>query len=298
MSSLLLAIIIAVSSLFVGDIAGMSRMEEVSAGSATYKVGNWRTNCKIGNKTFYFEASNHTVKKINCSWKEDCSTYNICVKAGKKKNVLVKDAEQSFATNGTYLYYVKYKNYRANIYRMTLKTKKSKKVLTAPKKTSYYLCLLDGIKGKYIYYTTMPDNGDLGYHIYAYNTKTKKNKQIAKDMNLHVWGNQIILSEVTTSYENINIYFAKLDGTKKRKITSAVSYFVYNNKLYWVQQRYNGSIEQCQYRLGCCDKNGKKKKTLSKWKKNISSIPYFDMTTKEKKKMPKRIRSKSWRYYL
>lgn len=283
MSSVLLAIIIAVSSLFVGDIVGMNRMREVSAGSGGYKrVCSWKS-CKINKTTYLAESSGKTVKKFIYNRVEEYGTYNIYSQKGTKKTLLVKDVEHACLTNGTYLYYVKYKNYRANVYRMALKTKKSKKVFTAPKKAAAYECGLSEMKGKYLYYITNYDNGALSYCTYMYNTKTQKNKKLGNNLNFDFWGNQLILQNGSTEVRNENIYFAKLDGTKKRKITSAAFYFIYNNKFYWVQQRYDEYIEQYQYRLGCCDKNGKGKKTLSIWKQDIS-IPYFDATKKEKQK--------------
>lgn len=295
-SSILLTVILVVSSLFVGDITGMNRTEKVSASSSSYKILCWSNNLTINKVTYYFEDSKNKVKKINYKRTEECPTYNICSKEGNKSTVLVKDAERTFATNGTYLYYVKYRNYRANVYRMTLKTKKSKKIFTAPKKTSYYLCRLDAVKGKYVYYTTIPGNGDYGYHNYVYNTKTKKNKQIEKDKELEVWGNQLVFGEVRTEYANGNIYFAKLDGTKKKKIASGIDYFAYNKKFYWWEQNEK---EPNQYRLGCCNKKGKAKKYLSPWTDNIDygtqgeKYPYLTSTKKIKKDFIKQFKVRS-----
>ena len=285
-SSILLAIVISVSSVFVGDIVGINTLGQVSAGSGTYKVGSGSRNCTINKVNYYFEQSSNKVKKKNYYGVDECPTYNICSKKGNTTTVLVKDAEQTFATNGTYLYYIKYRNYRACVYRMTLKTKKVKKLFKAPKKTSYYSCTLGGVKGKYIYYTSLPDNGDLGYRTYVYNTKTKKNKLIGSDIALNIWGSRLVLQKKSTDWGNCNIYFAKLDGTKKKKVTSGRGYFVYNKKFYWWEENATNEYER---RLGCCNKNGKAKKYLSPWMNDIDygaygeKMPYFTSTTKVKK---------------
>lgn len=278
---LLLAFVIAISSVVVGDVNGVSKMQNVQAASKEYKSTNWREECKVGKKIFYYETGKKKVKKKCVRWVEDCSTYNICMKTRKKKTVLVKNVERTLLTNGVYLYYVKYKKYRATIYRMNIKTKKSKKMFMAPKKTSYYYCDLDGIKGKYIYYTTIPDNGDTGYYNYIYNTKLQKNKKLDEELDVSLWGKQLVLSGKSTSFENVNIYFAKLDGTKKRKVVSAAQYFVYKNKFYWIQVEYGKDYAE-KYRLGCCDKKGKNKKVLSKWKKTLSQRVNYASTTKQK----------------
>ena len=62
--SILLVIIIAVSSVFVGDIAGINTISEVSASSSTYKIVNWEGSCEVNKATYYLEDSGNTVKKL------------------------------------------------------------------------------------------------------------------------------------------------------------------------------------------------------------------------------------------
>lgn len=290
-NSLLLAIVIAISSIFAINITENAKPVLASGTTQNYKKIDYYTSGKVKGVTYYFEESGNQVKKHNGLHDTETSTYNIYSQKNGKSKLLVKDVENNCITNGTYLYYVKYKNYKANVYRMTLKTKKSKKLFTAPKKDSYYECKVFQVKGNYLYFISAYDDGDFSYRTYVHNTKTKKNKKLGNRINVSIWGKQLIIQEGGTELTNMNIYFAKLNGTKKKKIVSGATYFVYKNKFYWLEEKFEGS--NYQYRLGCCNKNGKNKKYVSTWKSGLdqnTDIPNFSSTNEEKKKLIDRMK--------
>ena len=83
-------------------------------------------------------------------------------------------------------------------------------------------------------------------------------------------------------------YYNKLDIEGFSRMMKDPSYCY---KFYWLEEKFEGS--NYQYRLGCCNKNGKNKKYVSTWKSGLdqnTDIPNFSSTNEEKKKLIDRMK--------
>ena len=67
-------------------------------------------------------------------------------------------------------------------------------------------------------------------------------------------------------YESADVYSFDLDGTNKKTFLENVfTYFSYNNKIYWCEEKYMEDEERYGYIWRSCDFNGENKTDVTDW---------------------------------
>lgn len=193
---------------------------------------------------------------------EISSRYVIYQIINGKKKTIVKNVNDGLVTNGKYLYYVKigkakkYYGCRTVLYRMTLRTGKTRKIVKGENQK-----ILD-VKGRYVFWGK--DFEADGKKLYSMNIKTHKSRFLTSG----VGGFQIKYGRILTDTESGDVSngpmcLFKLDGSGKIKLGYWLCGTMRNRHIYLVKVRYKKT--QMYYKVVRMNLKGKNKKTIRAW---------------------------------
>lgn len=238
-----------------------------TAPSAIGKAGAYPWKVKIGKTTYLY-----TAKYSKQGRPKKGSSVIKAVKKGKTR-ILVKNAPvgAQFVTNGKYLYYFgQAKKGHSPLYRLTVKSKAKKKVLSVSAAHPY---VLTAVGGK-VYYS-------FGPQVMGYDQKSHKKFSFGKGLDAsfaRVAGKRVIVGGAATADVRIPLYSFNYNGKDRKRIakTSYWSWQVKGSKVrYAVEKQHKGAwksgsammkwYEGKIYRIYQCTNLGKHKKTVTGW---------------------------------
>lgn len=190
--------------------------------------------------------------------------YKILMKKNGKTQVLLKDVECDYVTNGKIIYYIKHTvalgdwKYKNTIYRYNIQTKKKERVISGIDYT------VRACNGRYLYYGR--DKGADGVELYVLDMKTGKKKHIMDVAgSVYIVGNRAIVSICTGDADNDPIYSFSLKGTDKKTIAMGSLLKTKGMKVYYCKTDMRGGLSK----IYSCNALGGNKKALTGWIKRI-----------------------------
>ena len=182
--------------------------------------------------------------------------------------LLSANVNESYISNGKYLFYAKkgkriydsewdWNRYNHTIYRINLKTKKKKKIVSG------YSYIPIGCSGNWLYAGT--DNLMDGVKLYAINIKNGKKRY----MDNFVDSVQCAKGRVLINYRSGDlspggaITIFKENGKKLKSIQDSFRGKIKGKTIYYARVKY--SSDKTLFRVYRCNLNGNKKKAVTKW---------------------------------
>lgn len=190
--------------------------------------------------------------------------YKILMKKNGRTQVLLKDVENGYLTNGKIIYYVKHTEklsdwkWENTIYRYNIRTKKKERVISGINYT------VRASNGRYLYYGQ--DNEADGVELHVLDMKTGKKRHIMDAVsNVHIAGNRVVISLLSGVPENLPIYSFTLKGTDKKTIAVGDLLKTKGTTVYY----YRINLKTNLRRMYSCNALGGNKKALTGWIKRI-----------------------------
>ncbi len=191
---------------------------------------------------------------------------------GVSKTLLTK-VNFAFVTNGIYLYYSKPvkkvaddnfgSSYNNTIYRYTIKSGKSKKLVSGVRYIPMQAI------GKYLYYGQ--ENYADGVDLYCINVNTKKKTHMVDVVGgVLIGSTRVVTSTNSGDVGNYPIYSFNFDGTARKKITDGILVNLKGKTVTFAKYKYDSKTHKDSFRLYTCTVTAKKKKAITKW---IDRIP-------------------------
>ena len=186
-------------------------------------------------------------------------------KYSKVHKITMKNYQPGVDKEGNTLYYTYKKKEKYYICQKDLTTNDETKIISSDN-----WLRLQCIEGIYMYYTTGNDK-KTGHEsdLYVYKMDTKQKKFM---LNQVCTVGEIAFGKVfcqqdlyLMDYEEADLYTFDLDGTNKKKVLeNIISYFTYDNQIYWCDAEFaeDGGV---YYILRSCDLNGKNKTDVTEW---------------------------------
>jgi hypothetical protein len=238
-----------------------------TAPSAVGRTGALPWKVKIGKTTY-----SYTAKYTKQGRLKKGSSVIKAVKKGKTR-ILVKNAPAGaqFVTNGKYLYYFgQAKKGHSPLYRLTVKNKAKKKVLSVSVAHPYVLTAA----GSKVYY-------GFDSHVMGYDLKSHKKFSFGKHLDgnfARVSGKRIIVGGSATANNWVPLYSFNYNGKDRKQIakTAYWSWQVKGSKVrYAVEKQHKGGWKSQSammkwyrgkiYRVYQCNNLGKHKKSVTGW---------------------------------
>ena len=234
----------------------------------SFCIGSFlQKDVKASSKYALCRGVDYTIKKRGISFTVKTvkgNKYHLIMKKKKKTTIITKKSGADFLTDGKTVYYVnedkKLPDYhhKNTIYKYNIATKKRTKIITG---TDYTVA---NCNGKYLY--CGKDEGPDGIVLYALNLKTKKKKYMTSVVgDVVVSSKYVATGMLSGDANNYPIYVFKADGSKRKKVADGQPLEIKKNKLYYSRI----SLKTWKYRIYKCSMNGKNKKPVTGWMKNL-----------------------------
>jgi hypothetical protein len=190
------------------------------------------------------------------------------------KEIIAKSVLHKLVTNKAVMYYTVCGKKKNTIYEYSIKTGKSKKILSKK-------CVgVFGRSGKYLYYGIYNDLYDYGngLDMYAYNLKSKKSTHMKDHMGTMMYsGGKVLLMADKTDTSNSKVYLFNSNGKNGKKLVSALDSYIIKKHVYCIVCRYKKYSMQSkvvQYSL-----KGNNKKTVVNWTSDSSKLEKYKAET-------------------
>lgn len=248
---------------------------QLAQGAMTVKGAGYRA---VAYPATSVTVSGATVYAVSYRNADGRTTYRITLSKNGSYKTVADDASGRILTNGRYLFFSKYRGrssykkggyaYSSNkftLYRRDLKSGKQKKLATV---TGDDLIPYD-CRGSYVYFGAQKSL--YGADLYSVKISTKKKRRMATGIK----GAKCVKDRVIAwSHHNVGInvpvYSFKKGGKGKKQIAKAMEVKVIGKKVYYICIGEGNPI----FRKYCCTLTGKKKKAVSGWTTDYSSIAF------------------------
>lgn len=263
-----LYVVVAVLSIAIATLLACAMPSPAQA--ASYKNGNASSPAQVGGYGYLAEWTGNQGSD---------NLYNIVAYSPTgqwNRKAIVRDVDEQFVVNDKYLFYAKHKGspnayglYKQTIYRMNLKTGKSKKIASG----------LDWVpfacSGKYLYCGGKFSSVNEGT-LYVYKASSgKKVKKLGKHLTEATYSNGRVLAiKARMQVGNYPIYSFAKNGKGKKTIAKGMYFKVKGKKVYYEEYR-KGSNGTSEYRVCSCTVKGTSKKALSGWTTNYREIDNY-----------------------